>query len=319
MLAEFMLTPDALLAGLSGEAGDTADELKGCFLPGRGVPTALVSKLGEEWQRAVTRKIAGMKETYRSKAMKLLERLLDECSVERPSVRVDVDDENGWIAAARSSNSQLAFERIVVAASATTLISNEVPLHEFLQNVSWDAWRYSRIVARDHKSQEPALKCVCAHSAWITIRMPQIRGGSDDELFTVKQVIRLSNRLPPGFPKSAIDLHVCLQRGVSERVLIDGISAELEEYVREGVAIELSLWPPFIGRELIAGDIAGKSSGEQVRRPRWYITMGHVAVGRREANDTAAGNSWSLFARNEAFARHEKLKDETPLRKLTLG
>ncbi len=148
--------------------------------------------------------------------------------------------------------------------------------------------------------------------------MPQIWGGSDDEIATVKQIIELSNGLPNGFQNSVIDLHVCLRGRLTQRDLIDGVSAELSKCVRQGVTIQLSIWPRFISRELILGDLTRGSLGESIRRPLWYITMAHVAVGRREANDTEFGNTWSLLSRKKAFARHEELKAATPLQKLTL-
>lgn len=318
MLAEFMLTPDALLAGFSRDGRDLADELRACFLPGRTVPVALLSKLGDEWENAAAKKIARINAAHRVNAMAVFQRLLSDASLSRPSVRIHIDDENGWIQAARSSNSQVTFERIVVSPSAKPPMGNGLALTDFVSDGFWEGYENPRPVARDLASQEPVLKCVCAHSEWIIIRMPQINGGSGDELATVKQIIQLSNRLPTGFHKSAIDLHVCVQRGMSEQTLLEGVSSQLEQYVRQGVTIQLSLWPHFINRELIAGDLPKISSGEQIRRPLWYITMNHVAVGRREANDTESGNTWSLLSRRRAFARHEVLKAATPLHTLTL-
>ena len=318
MLAEFMLTPDALLAGFRREGRDAIHELEQCFLPKRTAPVALMSKLGDEWVSAATKRIARINGPLRNDAMAAFQRLLDNASLARPSVSVNSDDENGWIQAARSSNSQVTFERIVVSPSATPPAGNGVALTDFLQDIFWERYENPRPVARDLVSQEPVLKCVCAHAEWIIIRMPQIRGGSNDEIETVKQIIQLSNGLPNGFQKSAIDLHVCLQGKLTQQDLIDGVSAELSEYVRQGVKIQLSIWPGFISRELILGDLSRDSLGEKTRRPLWYITMAHVAVGRREANDTESGNTWSLFSRKRAFARHEQLKAATPLHTLTL-
>ena len=319
MLAEFMLTPDALVAGFNREGREAVEELKACFLPSRMVPVALLSKLGEEWVNAAARRIARINTANRHKAIAVFQQLLSDASLSRPGVRIHIDDENGWIQAARASNSQVTFDKIVVSPSALPPSGNGLALTDFVCDDFWENYENPRQVARDLISQEPALKCVCAHSEWIILRMPQIRGGSGDEIATVKQIIQLSNRLPNGFYKSPIDLHVCLQRGLTEQDLIDGVSAELSQYVRQGVKIQLSLWPHFINRELIAGDLSRTSPGEEFRRPRWYITMAHVAVGRREANsESESGNTWSLLSRKKAFARHEELKASTPLQTLTL-
>jgi hypothetical protein len=318
MLAEFMLTPDALLAGFTREGRDAVDQFKACFLPQRAVPVALLSGLGTEWEKAVTQRVARINKAYRHKAIDAFEKLIADASLSRRSVNIQVDDENAWIQCALGSNAEVPFEGIVVSPSVTPPGGNGVALSDFVSDGFWEAYENPRTVARDLPSQKRALRCVCAHSEWILIRMPQISGGSGDEIATVKQIIELSNDLPTGFHRSAIDLHICLQRGVSENDLIDGVSAELAELVRGGATIRVSLWPRFINRELIVGDIRRTSPGDEFRRPLWYITMAHVAVGRREANDAEAGNTWSLFSRKRAYGRYEELRTATPLKTLIL-
>ena len=321
MLAEFLLTPDALVAGFGLEGRDAIEELKACFLPKRSVPIALLSKLGEEWEIAAARKIARINSANRHSAIAMFTQLLNEASISRPGVRVHVDDENGWIQAARTSNNQVPFDRIVVSMTAKPPASNGVSIADFVDDDFWQQYQNPRHVGRDLVSQEPALKCLCAHSEWMIIRMPQIRGGSGDEIATVKQIIQLSSRLPNGFRKSAIDLHVCLQDKIPEQNLIDGVSDNLSQYVRQGVQIRLSLWPikHFYNRELIAGDLSRTSTGEEIRRPLWYITMNHVAIGRRDVDALGeSGNTWSMFSRKDAYSRYEGLQVSTPLRTLTL-
>jgi hypothetical protein len=146
------------------------------------------------------------------------------------------------------------------------------------------------------------------------LRLPQIRGGSDDEIVTVKQIIRLSNQVPAGFRKTAIDLHICMQPRITEQSLIGGVSGELSAFVRKGIQIRLTLWPEkhFVNRSLLAGDFAKTSSGDFVPRPLWFITMTHVAVGRRNAGNAGEeDNTWSLFSRQEAHKRFEQLKSDT--------
>ncbi len=137
MLAEFMLTPDALLAGFSRGGREAIEELEMCFLPKRATPVALLSKPGDEWVSAATKRIARINGPLRNDAMATFQRLLDNASLARPSVSVRSDDEIGWIQVAQSSNSQVAFERIVVSPSATPPTGNGVALTDFLNDAFW--------------------------------------------------------------------------------------------------------------------------------------------------------------------------------------
>jgi hypothetical protein len=153
------------------------------------------------------------------------------------------------------------------------------------------------------------------------LRLPQVRGGSDDEIVTVKQIIKLSNQLPAGFRATAIDLHVCIQPRISEHNLMNGISGELSTFVRQGIQIRLTIWPErhFVNRELLAGEFAKTSPGDLSPRPLWWITMTHVAVGSRAAaNAGEAGNTWSLFSRPKAHERFEQIKADSPIRSVLL-
>jgi len=161
------------------------------------------------------------------------------------------------------------------------------------------------------------LTAICTHSDWMILRLPQIRGGNDDEIVTVKQIVKLSNQLPPGFRKTAIDVQVCMQKNISERNLFGGIASELSTFLKQGYNIRLTIWPEkhFVNRELIAGELAKTSTGNLVPRPLWYITMTHVSVGSRDAaNAGEAGNTWSLFSRQKAFERHQQLSLDKPIR-----
>jgi len=323
MLGEYFLTPDSMADNDGRDGRDVVREMTACFFPSRIAPVALVCSLGgDEWVRATSRRIAQISNPgHRHDAMALFRRVLDECSVSRPPVHIATEDESGWIEAGKKSISQVPLNKIVVSTRSIPPVNIGVSIKEFVLDGFWEDLSNPRPVRRETDSQEPVLRVICTHSDWLLMRLPQIRGGNDDEIVTVKQIIELSNQLPADFRKSHIDLQICLSRNLKVQNLVDNVSSELHSFVQDGVQIQLSIWPEkhFINRYLIGGDNSTTSQGDTVRRPLWWITMSHVAVGPRNGtNAGAAGNTWNLFSRHKAFEEHEKIKKETPLHTVLL-
>jgi hypothetical protein len=318
MLAEFMLTPDVLADDNQGNGVDLVREIRNCMFPYRSVPVALICKLGEEWEKATSRKIARIANSnHRQDAMSLFQTMLSQLCVTRPGIPLTSDDEAAWIAAGVTSSSRVSMDRIVVSEKSAPPDELGVSVKEFIADAFWEPFENPRLVGRDTATQEKVLRAICTHSDWLTLRLPQIRGGSDDEIITVKQIIKLSNQLPVGFRKTAIDLHICMQSRITEQNLTRGVSNELAFYIRQGIKIRLTIWPErhFVNRELLAGEFAKKSSGELSPRPLWWITMTHVAVGSvAAANAGEAGNTWSLFSRSKAHDRFTQINAERPVR-----
>ncbi len=319
MLAEFFMTPDAMTDAYGGDGIDAVRELTGCFFPTRATPLSLLCKLGDEWEKATSMKIARIANVnHRQAAMDLFKRLMSShLYVSRPTVSEGIKTENDWIAAGVASNRQAPMSKIVVSDQATVPESVGTSIRDFVSDLFWEDLSNPRLVGREVVTQEQTLTAICTHSDWLLMRLPQIRGGNDDEIVTVKQIIRLSNDLPVGFRKTEIDLHVCMQRNIPEQTLIRAISSELSTLVKQGAQIQLTIWPEkhFVNRELLGGDNTKTSSGTIIRRPLWLITMTHVAVGSRAAaNAGEAGNTWSLFSRKKAHERYEQMNNEKPLR-----
>lgn len=318
MLAEFLLTPDAMSDSDDRDGADVVRELSSCFFPSRATPLTLVCKLGgSEWEDATSKRIARISNVnHRNAAMGLFQKLLSQHCISRPSIDVATDTEAGWIKAGVSSNSHVPFNNIIVSKNATPPANLGASISEFISETFWDQLSNPRLVGRETTPQEKVLRAICTHSDWLLMRLPQIRGGSDDEIVTVKQIIKLSNRLPTGFRNSFIDLHICLSGSFTERQLTQSVSNQLTSFIRNGVQIRLTVWPKghFINRELLGGEFTKTSPGDILRRSLWWITMTHVAVGsQRAANAGEAGNTWSLFPRQKAHERIEAIESETPL------
>ena len=312
MLAEFLLTPDAISEVGGRDGSDVVRELTSCLFPFSATPIALVCKLGgEDWEVAASRKIARIPNSkHRHDAMSLFQRLLSELCVTRPAIPRVSDEESEWIDAGKKSSNQVPLGKIVVSEKSPPPVPHAVTLKDFVSPTFWEPLSNPRLVGRETASQEDVLRAICTHSDWLLMRLPQIRGGSDDEIVTVKQILKLSNQLPVGFKKTTIDLHLCRQPKIPEHRLIDGVASELASFVQRGVEIRLTIWPEkyFINRELLGGDFAKTSPGDIVRRTLWWITMTHVAVGSRNAATAGeAGNTWSLFPRHKAHERYTQI------------
>lgn len=318
MLAEFLLTPDAIVDAYGREGIDAVRELTSCFFPTRATPLALVCKLGDEWERTTSFKIARIANVnHRQAAMELFKRLMSShLHVTRPATSQIHGAESDWVAAGLKSNLHACLNNIVVSGQGTPPANIGTSVSDFVSDSFWEGFQNPRLVGRDILRQQQVLTAFCTHTDWLLMRLPQIRGGSDDEIVTVKQIVKLSNQLPVGFRKSAIDLHVCMQPRITAENLIHGISGELNTLVRQGARIHLSIWPEkhFVNRELIGGDTTKTSPGELVRRPLWWMTMTHVAVGSRHAtNSGEAGNTWSLFSRQMAHDRYKQISAASPV------
>lgn len=318
MLAEILLTPDSLADDDGRNGVDVIREIGHCLFPSRATCVALVCKLGgQEWERATSRKIARIENiNHRLEAMSLFQKLLSQYTVTRPLIPLPSNDESGWISSGVKSAAHVPLDKIVVSSKAVPPDQLGVSIKDFLTDAFWEPYDNPRLVGREILAQEQVLRAICTHSDWLILRLPQIRGGSDDEIVTVKQIIKLSNQLPAGFRKTVIELHVCKQQNISERNLIGGISGELSAFLHQGLQIRLTIWPErhFVNRELLAGEFAKSSPGHLVHRPLWWITMTHVAVGSiKAANAGEAGNTWSLFSRPKAHARFEQIMDCSPL------
>jgi hypothetical protein len=316
MLTEFLLTPEALSDSDGRDGTEVVRELKNCLFPFAAASTALVCKLGgEEWTRAASGRIARIADVnHRQLAMSLMTQIVQQLAVTRPAIQRHGDDEAGWIHAAMQSSAQVPLGRIVVSAGSTPPARLGASLKEFVSREFWEKLSNPRLVGRDVATQQGVLTAICTHSDWLLIRLPQIRGGSDDEIVTVKQIAALANQLPPGFRQSSIDLQICAMQNIPERNLIRSVTGELDSYIRRGVKITLTIWPErhFVNRELIGGEYAQTSNGTIVPKPLWWITMTHVAVrGRHVPNAGEGGNTWCLFSRQKAFERYEQIRADT--------
>lgn len=318
MLAEFFLTPDAFC-----ESYDGLRQLERCLFPfSPNQPSvAIICRLGnQEWTTALGNKIARIENpNHRVLAMELMKRIDSELAVIRPLATPVTSDESSWVSGAAQSKRDLALEGIVVSNEVSISSCDCTKLSDFVRPGFWDDFGNPRQVQRDRAAQARVLRAFCAFTDWIIVRMPQMRGGSDDEIVTVKQIVEMATTLPPGYRKSNVEIQFPLGNRMKDNPdrAFRSVKAELKEVVATGAEIELTMLPvgSFVNRELLGGEYALVSTGDKIPKARWWMTMSHVAVGgRRDANDRDDANSWNLYSRRDANERLIQLQRVTPLR-----
>ncbi len=136
--------------------------------------------------------------------------------------------------------------------------------------------------------------------------MPQLRGGCDDEIVTVKQILQLASSRFDEQPKCTVVIQLREQAKIENGRLFGNVQKELAESAGglKNLSIELQLVHEFTNRELVAGEWVPKNDNLFVKRARWLITMAHVAVGKNEETNTGdLDNTWNLFDRSKAQRR----------------
>ena len=103
-------------------------------------------------------------------------------------------------------------------------------------------------------------------------------------------------------------------RGSAEKAaesLMRNVKGELAGEKVADCEITVSIYPAgsFNNREIVAGEFSYDSDRNVIHKPRWYMTMNHVAVKGVKASKRNEGNTWNLFPRQVANKRLDELAD----------
>lgn len=311
MLAEFIITPDVFSASDDILRGRLS-ELRQVLLPRGSTPKFVICQLGSDtWQTAVGGKIAAIRNPeLRSDAKALFEKLVAEVSVVRPLSKSETPiSEIEWISVGEQSSRQVALDGIVTSES-TSKTGLVLSAEQFVSDEYCDRFRNPRFVARTEESQITSLRTICLHSDWMILRLPQIRGGVDDEIVTLKQVLKLASARLPGQTNCSVEIHVCRQEKIPDDRLKSSVENELSGFLNNLADVEVKLFPAkaFNDRQVFAGEWAPMPNEQRLRRVRWLVTMTHVAIGnQRESSPEPC--TWSLFDRKSAHARLKQIDE----------
>jgi hypothetical protein len=314
MLAEFLLTP-ATFDVDDVQLRSRLFELRQLFFPRQGVSTFVACQLGGlDWQKAVTRKIARIRNhELREEAQLFFHKLVEDASVIRPSSLTDVEScEKSWIEAGKRSAAMFAFDGIV-ANGVTNDSENIFSFDQFVSDSVFERFKNPRFVSRSEDFQAPALRAICLHSDWLIVRLPQIKGGNDDEIVTLKQILGLASSRVKIKSPCTVEVHIASRlTEPSCSNVRNSIFKELEGVNNGECDLSIRMVPKFLDRMIFGGEWAQVSGGKKRRRLRWMITMSHVAIhARREACSDEC--TWALHDRksaNEYFEKHVGKLDE---------
>jgi hypothetical protein len=314
MFTEFVLTPDVFAAS-DDVLRDRLKELREVLLPrGGSLRKCVICQLGsEKWQTAVGGKIAAIgSPEIRSDAMKLFEKIVDEVCVFRPLSKADAPmSESDWISSANASSEQAKIDGIVV--SNPGLANKQCStVEDFCSDEFWNPYSNPRSIKRNLVEQEPLLRTICLHSDWLLIRLPSVTGDNNDEVITLKQVLRLATKRLQGRSKCSIRIHVAQRpkrKGGDEKLKKD-VEEQIDEYRTQLERLDVRIVPSksILERMIFAGEWAPMSKEQRTERVRWLLTMTHVAIGNRDETSTDP-STWILFDRKSAYTRWKQIEE----------
>jgi hypothetical protein len=308
MLAEFFLTPDVFDVP-DDVLRSRLNEMRQMFFPRGGTSSFVACQLGEEaWRNAVIKRLKGIKnKELKSNAWAFFCKLIDHASVVRTEENARSNwDEKRWIHAASKSSSLAPLDGTVatISDSNSTFTFDKFASDELLEKYS-----NPRLVERLADSQDSVLRTLCLHSDWLFVRLPYLKGGVDDEIATLKQILKATVRRSAFKPPSNIEIHVCPKEKIEMTNLLRNVKSELESLTVRHCDWTLKPVPKFIDRVIIGGEWANISERIRERRVRWLLTMTHVAV-TQTRSDTPEKCTWALHGRKSAHETFQLLMGE---------
>lgn len=299
MLAEFFLTPDVF---------DVPDdvlryrliEMKQIFFPLGGTSSFVACQLGEEtWQTAVIKRLEGIKnKELKSNAWAFFCKLIDHASVVRTEENAKSNsDEKRWIHAASKSSSLAPLDGTVATISDS---NSTFTFDKFVSDELLEKYSNPRLVERRSDSQDSFLRTLCFHSDWLVVRLPYLKGGIDDEIVTLKQILNATARRSTLKPPSNVEIHVCPKEKIEMTNLLRNVKLELESLRLSHCDWKLKEVPKFIDRAIIGGEWSNISESKREQRVRWLVTMTHVAVSKQRS-DSLEKCTWALHSRKSAY------------------
>ena len=306
MIAELILSPHLFDSG--NPNSDVLRTLAQVLFPLTSVSPAVICEPGtHDWRTAVTRRIFSIRDTNRRKeAMDLFMRIDRELLVRRPWQENALGDcESVWVKVARTLHEDAPLDAVVTDESyddELALRINKINDPDF-----WENYRNPRLVSRNLKAQNAALRTVCLHSDWLLVRMPYLKGSVDDEIVTVKQIIQLASSLKADSAGGSVTVQLDNRHAHSDK-FFRNVASELQNVRQQSVRIKVELRDEkILNRELLGGEFAPRGEGkEPFHRARWFMQMTHVAIGGAGAH--TEDNSWNLFDRRAASHRLEAIQ-----------
>ena len=325
MLTEFAFTPSIFDEDAHDDKEAWRDQLKDLgrnMFPRVSAWPVVVSDLyAGSWNQVILKLVKTMRD---DKARVICEGILKNIQkvlVSRPQCRDWPDEDIAWAREAVASNAIESIERIVSNNSTKCALHDEYKMIRSLDEVEGGSfWR--DITSDAHPlmiidDQIKLLRKLCMHSEWVALINPYTSG---NEIDFALELLRTAKNRSAGFTSIKFELHTQEPKGNIDATVRQETLRKVTHFVSEKVckileaseSVALFFWPEFKERRPVAGTYTTDSDGNKQKRPRWGVSMNHVARGRYPDSDPT---HWNLLREEELGVWFRKYVIEDALQK----
>lgn len=328
MLTEIAFTPAVFDQDKHEDKSDWRDQLKEILrslAPRTGVSPIVVSNLYDStWFFEVERSLRAVEDHKLKPVCQGLLTKLEERLVKRPICNDYPMDDAGWCREAIASHSVELIGRIVATLETRASLEDDghdVRSLEELNGAGFWSGISDRASPRAFIEDQIVLqRLLCLHSGWVAYSNPYAAGAEMD--FTIDFLKAALNR-PPGFGGIEIEVHFhkrdvdATERQNQQDRTARYLSRQLIGHLTAPNCVKVFCWERLLERTLIAGDFTTDGDGVQRRRPRWGISMTHVARQRLPREKVledavvpdAEPHRWRLMDKQELSAPFDRFLD----------
>lgn len=305
MIHTVFITPDAFekLCLQNGEHSGL-DDLRELLFPRRSEANVLLTDPHDaNWFDDVLKRARKLPQHSRDRAFSFLKKLHDESLVGWKSGSLLPTNEAEWI---RMVNSQ-KIKLIDLILSSTEKSSGESlqPVSR-LSDDEWikDQFPVIRKVCRTSDSQLPIFQKFLLNADWCLAELPNMKGGRNDEISTVHQLINVIGSLPR-VNQFALDL--VIKGHARDEDLYTRLRAQLKAALKGQDRINLRVYtvPSCLDRNFLSGSTHNCAGNQIERKVRWCISAQHVAINR---DNSLQESTWALLSKKQAQLHWDQLE-----------
>ncbi len=217
------------------------------------------------------------------------------------------DEDIAWGREAVASHAVDPIDRIVATAKTKQSLIEEFRLIRSLDEVQdagfWSGIRTDESPRMVIEEQVGLLRKLCLHSQWVALINPYGFDGEQD--FTLR-LLDIALGRNARFGSLDFELHgeAKIDRDPAEEAmrqqhLINHMARIIQPKLSGSSSVSFYFWPKLLDRILVAGNYVKQSNGDQRKRPRWGVSMSHLARG---TDPDAAPTEWKLLRRERLDA-----------------
>lgn len=334
MLTEIAFTPAVFDEAAHEDKLDWRDQLREflrILAPHTSVSPVVISNMYDTgWFLEVKRRLMAVEDQKLKPVCQNIILKMEDRLVLRPKCNKFPFDDLAWCREAIASHAIEPIDRIVGTRETRTAIEGEFPdirsVDELEDVTFWHDIRDRASPEAFFEDQILLLRKMCVHAKWIAFSSPYATTSEMD--FTI-ELLKAALDRPAGFGKLEIEIHFDnWNRGSSspgpesERKnkqdrIAKFIASQLKRFRHTPDCVSFLCWEKLLERTLIAGDFTTDGNNTKRRRPRWGISMTHVARKRRpkdipegsDSEEDSEPHRWRLMDKQELAAPFNKFLD----------